>query len=315
MEANVDPDAQNNIVSAIAWSPDETQIAIATYDYLGRGLWGNVVVRTLNVTTKHVEKITLQNTQELAPIIDSLAWHPVTQELFVGNQLGEVKRYQVGTNDLLATYHHNGTSAKAMSINRIGTRIAIVGSGLSVHDVELRRIVGSVEIKNASTQRVASEWIGWSPNGIKLALVGWDGVARIWDAATLQQIQALDSQTSRRMWSGAWNSDGTKLATGETGGAIRIWDVNTGQQLRTIESTHLNVVQLAWRLHSNQLASIGGSTIAHVWDTDTGLIVDTHEMSALIGAIAWSPDGTRLALGINGGSPDSLVQIVEPPLT
>jgi WD40 repeat protein len=68
--------------------------------------------------------------------------------------------------------------------------------------------------------------VAYAPDGATLASGGDDGVVRIWDAHTGQQLQQLQQLTAPpgKVDSLAYAPDGATLASGGKDGAVRIWD-------------------------------------------------------------------------------------------
>ena len=69
-----------------------------------------------------------------------------------------------------------------------------------------------------------------------------DQTARIWDAATGQELRTLSGHTD---WvnSAAYSPDGQTIVTASDDQTARIWDAATGQELRTL-SGHTDSGQL-----------------------------------------------------------------------
>jgi eukaryotic-like serine/threonine-protein kinase len=147
-----------------------------------------------------------------------------------------------------------------------------------------------------------------SPDGRAIASVGADGMAKIWDLTTLEEIRTLrggpDSMTS-----GAFSSDGTRLATSGFDHTIRLWDVVSGRQLAigkhldkchcvsiscdgqlVVSGDEAGVVQL-WKVADGSSASpdlqsdaVPALTLLRNWPAHEGRV---H-------SVMFSPDGGRL---------------------
>ncbi|MFY1832320.1 hypothetical protein ACN47A_40865 [Myxococcus fulvus] len=101
-----------------------------------------------------------------------------------------------------------------------------------------------------------------------------------------------------------WSPDGTRLAALEatsSGGPLRIWNAESGVVTRVISApADALFVGLAWRPEGDTLA-VGLSTGRVVLlDAVTGGTLRAWDVqSGAVEALAWSPDGTRLATATN----------------
>ena len=282
------------IISAIEWTPDGKSLAIASCDQYSEDEIGNATLRLFDPNANQTTRVLYEEPQD-DRIIESLAWGGTDGTLLAGfGASDEIRGFSITTGKLVTTYHRSYADIRSISTNSTGTRLASVGWNrlLDIHDTETGRLITSIDVG------AASEWIGWSPEGRRIAAACWDGVARIWDANTLTLEHELTVSPSNRLWSGTWCPDGTKIAVGTTDGYIQVWNVNTGLQERIFDRRSNEVYDLDWNPTKNRLASVNAS-IFRVWDTRTG-----QQLFERLGAlrIKWSPDGTQLAYGGFGGA-------------
>jgi WD40 repeat protein len=118
--------------------------------------------------------------------------------------------------------------------------------------------------------------IAVAPDGSKLASVGDDMVARIWNAATGERLHELRGHAERTpsnftsmLYCCTFSADGRHLATGDRIGHVIVWDVATGRQLAAVDAPLLYTWDGVQRIRS-----IGG-----------------------VRGLAFSPDGNHLAVG------------------
>lgn len=111
----------------------------------------------------------------------------------------------------------------------------------------------------------------------------------------------------------AWSPAGTYIAAGGLGRHAQIWDASTGITYQTIPTT-TESASLSWSPDGRYVAMGGGdytSSDQHrvwVWDTNTsGFRVEYTGHHDHINAVAWSPDGGRIASASN----DQTVQVWE----
>jgi WD40 repeat protein len=91
-----------------------------------------------------------------------------------------------------------------------------------------------------------------------------------------------------------WSKDGKRLLSFGKNGA-RIWDVASGRSLVRTDDAPGPGVSAAWSPDETQILTEGGAGPL-VWDAATGRMVRTVAAGAPIEDIAFSRDGTRLAL-------------------
>jgi WD40 repeat protein/tRNA A-37 threonylcarbamoyl transferase component Bud32/tetratricopeptide (TPR) repeat protein len=97
----------------------------------------------------------------------------------------------------------------------------------------------------------------------------------------------------------AFRPDGRRLATIGREGAIRVWDTSSGRQLNTISFGSLNffyVSGLSWSADGRRLTCATYDGPARIWDPETGK--ETARLASKARVAAWSPDGTRVAVGL-----------------
>lgn len=217
-----------------------------------------------------------------------------------------------------------------------GTRFAItVGKTLTIVDAHDGRELSSLPEQGADFSSLS-----WSPDGGLLATANDDYTASIFDLRSgrlsLYLMLDRDPYSYRPFMSTAWEPDGKRLATGVQRNRLKIWDVTTGKALLTLKDYGSTV---AWNPDGRRLAVAGTDNAVRVWDAETGkqltvlffpvdpeLIAESRVISRSIGggndvtgsfvaptvnsietdhgaykaALAWSPEGKRLAMAAFG---------------
>ncbi len=142
----------------------------------------------------------------------------------------------------------------------------------------------------------------WSPAGTQIAVGSLDGSTYIFDATSGQ----LQYTVAGHIFD--WSPDGTALATIDrrlventddfiimpNEGPIMIYDAVTGESLATIEGQYFN---LDYSPDGQFLAAGSQLHTVSIIEVATGETVYTTEFSAAVAAVAFSPDGQRLAIG------------------
>ncbi len=110
--------------------------------------------------------------------------------------------------------------------------------------------------------------LAWSPDGILLASASSDGSVRIWNLGMTSQLLTYRNGT-RQATTVAWSPDGSRLAIGYRG------------EKRDTELVHIVLAQSGEKVFAFE----GGTGFWKAQDDKT------------VYALAWSPDGTKLAWG------------------
>jgi serine/threonine protein kinase/WD40 repeat protein len=180
---------------------------------------------------------------------------------------------------------------------------------IAMWDTSSGNLVGKLEAKHARDSNIVL-----SPDGALLA--SWDTSGRyhevtIW--SVLDRRNLRQCRTDRTVVTTVafgpdpvWHDDDPKksawrLAVGMQGGMITVWDLHDGKIQSFCRGSHYDVKTLDFSPDGALLAS-GGRDDARLWDAATGNCVLVVPSSSYQFAVAFSPDGHRLAFGLGGGS-------------
>ena len=103
-----------------------------------------------------------------------------------------------------------------------------------------------------------------SPDGVHLAVVGHDGVTRIWNLLDPGKPARLLSSPETGIWSACFFPDGERLAVGLDSGEIVLWDVVTGREVVRLFEEPIPAVTMSFNPEFDALVTISSRGI-RVW--------------------------------------------------
>ncbi|MGH2520984.1 MAG: hypothetical protein ACRDH2_00640, partial [Anaerolineales bacterium] len=273
---------QRERIQAMAFSPDNARLAIATLSDMG--MWD--VVSGQELYTLFAQD----------GVFLGLDFSPDGRYLAIGSSDRTAQFYTSEGEGLFALPGHTDYVSD-VAFSPDGRWLATASYDRAV---KLWRLEYDPAGRLQSGQEVLSlrGHTGWvtsvefSPDGIQLATYGEDITARLWNIAATYEVFTLDAHG--RIYSAAFSPDGTRLVTAGADQTANVWDAATAQWLFTLEG-HTGPVEFAvFSPDGTRIATAGRDGKAHIWDAASG-----RDLRTLVGhegevyGIAFSPDGTR----------------------
>ncbi len=184
------------------------------------------------------------------------------------------------------------------------------------HDQTIRLWRSDGSAVRTLTGQAGTVWnVAWKPDGSTLAAAAvvtfTNPSIQLWhpDGTLVQTLHTLDS--GGKFYNLAWSPDGRWLAGGATD--YKLWRADGSEVAHPLDGTPSWA--LTWSPHSTRWVVGNESGVAVVYDTD-GAVVATLRNSGNVDALAWSPDGQRVAGGdgVTFWQPDGRVLKTHPDL-
>jgi len=273
--------------NSVAFSPDGTRLGSASVDKTAK-IWDVATGRELLTLRGHTDGVF------------SITFSLDNKRISTGCFDGTVKVW-------------DGTTGKEL--------LTIQDAGVGVFSPDSTRIATFTNVWSASTGKQIVSFTGpghtnivyneaYSPDGTRIATVSRDRTAKVWDAATGQELLTLWGHAAP-IYGVAFSRDGTRLATGDENGVVKIWDLGPDRELLSVQPGKAGPVDVRVGGFSpdgsrlsvavNHYVSDSDSNIAasevKLLDTISGRTVLTIPVGPMILDSALSPDGRLLAFG------------------
>ena len=236
-----------------------------------------------------------------------VAVSPNGRRLAFAKEDGALKVWTWGAQPLDLTLAGSGNSFWTIALSRDGERLVAVDTS------------GALRIWNTTTgeeKTVRTRFDGlitgldFHPNNRWAATAGGDGVVRLWDIESGQELAALkghQGNTGSARGGGvncvAFLGDGSQIVSGGGDHVLKIWD--TPQRAEAIVTSASRVWSIAFHPAGNEFVTGGDDFLLQLWNASTGAMVRQFDYPAsgpnllfrpdTIFDLDFSRDGTRLA--------------------
>jgi WD40 repeat protein/transcriptional regulator with XRE-family HTH domain len=141
--------------------------------------------------------------------------------------------------------------------------------------------------------------LSFSPDGKRLATLGDDGLAKVWDTGTGRELFTLKTGFASSNWDAvhgiAFSPDGKFIGTviRDNGDTVAMWNASTGSELPMPFCCHNSTItSITFSRDGTRLATTSLDGTARVWEVSTRKTLRVFSTGR--NAVAFSPDGTRL---------------------
>ena len=170
-----------------------------------------------------------------------------------------------------------------------------------VGDVLVRSLADGAVLARLPADAFGGAWL--SPDASKVATVGVDGAAKVWDAASAREIASFGGGAGGMITAAAFSPDGATLATGYFNGETKLWPAGGGASLATLAGHRSQVYAVAFSRDGSRLATGSADKMARLWSSSGGPALATFAgHDDWVRSVALSPDGASLLTGANDGT-------------
>ena len=202
---------------------------------------------------------------------------------------GSVEIWDLASGRVIFTVPLSGSALTGVQVAFAqGSLLAVATStGVALWNVETKQRVRTIDDGVGPTD------LALDRTGTRIAAVGNDGLARVWDTTDGKPVAELGAGPLRSV---AFDPSGTRLAAGDDNGVVTIWDLKARQALQTLVAHARPVTSVAFSPRGDRLVTAGQDHVARIWSADTGDLLNT--LSGHADTVVWArihprPDAPR----------------------
>lgn len=281
-----------DVVSAIALSPDDRYLVSGSYDTTVR-IWQLSTGRQFRILNGHTAPVycvaispdnrwlasgdeagvirlwNLQTGQPVRvldhwfgrhhPAVLSLAFHPDRKRLVSGSADHTVRLWKLASGKVWRCHTKPRSPITGLVLNLNSTLLVSNMAKLcKIRQVMNGRVIESIR----ETQQVFA--LAFTPDGETLATGGSDGVIRLWTIENSELLQTYTGHTATVTALG-YSGTGHWLVSGDDNGALRLWNAITGRGLWQLQEHSDRISAVVMSPNSQTLISASFDQTIRVW--------------------------------------------------
>jgi WD40 repeat protein len=278
-------------VAALAWSADNSVLAIGTYKTI-------LFVNPANGQT-------IKKLEGHADVVHSLQFSPDGKYLAAAgglpSQIGEIKIWEFPSGKEVRTINGHKDFIYSCSWSPDSKNIA---SASYDKEIKIWDVSNGNEVKTLKDHADAVYAVAYNPQGNLIASGSADRSVKVWDVASGKRIYTLSGHGDI-VFSLAWNKAGNQITSVGADRTVRTWNVNAqaGNQARNITAHQKAVQEVVYSADGSMVATVSDDKTAKIWNSANGAAKATiSDLPDALLSAAFSPDNQKLAIGSFDGS-------------
>jgi len=252
-------------------------------------------------------KLTEPPTYTRSPVISALAFSPDGKQLAVSGY-HEVLIHSAGESNIVARLLGESPRIESLAYSPNGKLLGVSGGAPALFgEVQLWSTESNTLVRSIKSSIDSLYGISFSPDSERVAVGGADKSVRVFSVKDGKELMKFDNH-SDWVFGTTFLLDGKRLLSGSRDKALKLIDISNGQFIDDINKLLEGALCIA-RSPKEDIVVYGGEQgVSRIYkiaenqgrtaaNNDVNIIKEYERLGGPVQAIAWSPNGTNIAVG------------------